>query len=272
MKKQSVWLSFLLLGGLYAQQGTIKVGAAFLPQSTWLLNQDDSDAGPELDYVSTWGFAGGITLGYNFTDYIGVGLDVLYSRQGQKYKGTESGADLTAQTSLNYLKLPLLLRFNSDPNSPVQFSFFLGPQLSLLTGYKDEATFSAGNNSEKLEVSGTKATYTISVPPFPSYTQEEELTAPIYRSSNFGAALGLGVGIKLSDELLLSLHFRGDYSFGDVENKDAAIPHGNHSDPYWEQKPKYELGSHGSSTEKRPATSAITGGLMLGISYNIAVK
>ncbi|MEN3040516.1 MAG: outer membrane beta-barrel protein [Bacteroidia bacterium] len=272
MKKGIVLLSLLVGGGVFAQQGTVKVGAVLLPQSTWLLNQDDSDAGPELDYVSTWGFAGGLTLGYNFTDYVGLGLDVLYSRQGQKYKGRESNTDLNAQTTLNYLKLPLLLRFNSDPNSAVQFSFFMGPQLNLLMSYKEKATFSSGSTVLDVEVSGTKYVLTTNIPPSLSIRSEEDLTAPIYTSTNFGAAVGLGVGIKLTDELLLSLHFRGDYSFGDVENKDAELPHGNHSHPYWEQKPKYNSVSHGSSEEKRPATSAITGGLMLGITYNIPVR
>jgi hypothetical protein len=43
----------------------------------------------------------------------------------------------TAKATLNYLKLPLLLRFNSDPNSVVQFNAFLGPQFSFLLSYKD---------------------------------------------------------------------------------------------------------------------------------------
>jgi hypothetical protein len=91
MKTWKVVFGMLLIGSVWAQEGAIRIGAVLLPQSTWLLNQDDSDAGPELDYESTWGFAGGVSASYNFTDYLGVGLDVLYSNQGQKYKGTQSG-------------------------------------------------------------------------------------------------------------------------------------------------------------------------------------
>lgn len=273
MKTRSIALVALLLAGAYAQEGTFKVGAAILPQNTWLLNQDDSDAGPELDYEVTWGFAGGLTLGYNFTDYLGVGLDILYSSQGQKYKGKDNSGTYTARTSLNYLKLPLLFRVGSDPNSPVQFSLFLGPQANILLSYRDKFDYTGpGGSTASLEVKGKEVTTTISIPPIPTITETEELTAPAYKPFTFGAVFGLGMGFKLSDELLLTLHFRGDYTFGDVENKDAAVSHGNHSDPYWEQKPKYTSVSHGTNTSERPATAAITGGLMLGITYNIPLR
>lgn len=262
-------LGALLLGGWsYAQEGTVKVGAALLPQNTWLLNQDDSDAGPNLDYEVTWGFAGGLTVAYNFTDYLGVGLDVLYSSQGQKYKGTLTAGTYTAQTRLNYLKLPLLLRFNSDPNSPVQFSFFIGPQANLLLSYTDEKieTYATGQRTTT-EVKGTEMT---------SSGTTEELTAKIYKPFTLGAALGLGVGFKLSDELLLSLHFRGDYAFGDTENKEAKIDHTHHGggqDPYWSVKPKYGASdTPAPAGYTRPATQAITGGFMLGLTYNLPVR
>jgi len=163
----------LLIGSIWAQEGAIRIGAVLLPQSTWLLNQDDSDAGPELDYKSTWGFAGGVSASYNFTDYLGVGLDVLYSNQGQKYKGTKSGITYTAKTTLNYLKLPLLLRFNSDPNSVVQFSAFLGPQFSFLLSYNDRKE--TNPPTEIREVSGKELRITTG-----NTSTKEALTAPIH--------------------------------------------------------------------------------------------
>ncbi|MCX7606479.1 MAG: PorT family protein [Bacteroidia bacterium] len=272
---RTIGVALLFMSWAWAQQGSLKVGVALLPQSTWLLNQDDSDAGPELDYVTTWGFAGGLTAAYNLTDYLGVGLDILYSSQGQKYKGTTSGTNWTSRTQLNYLKLPFLLRFNSDPNSPVQFSFFVGPQLNYLLSYRDkiEATTSFGTATG--EISGTTYTTTISGGGL-TVTDSEKLTAPAYKSLTFGAALGLGVGFQLTDELSLSVHFRGDYSFGDVENKDCKVDHTTHGgaqEPFWEVKPKY--GASSSPTPagyKRPATSAITGGLMLGLTYTLPLR
>lgn len=259
----------ILIGYLYAQEGTFKLGALLLPQNTWLLNQDDTDAGPELDYEVTWGFAGGLSAAYNFTNYVGVGLDILYSSQGQKYKGSGTGYTMTARTSLNYLKLPLLLRFNSDPAAPLQFSFFLGPQANILLSYTDkqELTFATGARATT-ETRGTEQTFTIG-----GLSEKEKLSAPAYRSFLFGAALGLGVGVKLTDEILLSLHFRGDYAFGDAENKEAHITHGIHEHEYWEQKPKYKSVSHtAGASEERAATTALTGGLMIGIIYNLPLR
>lgn len=276
MKYRIVLAAALLAGGAWAQEGSFKIGIVGLPQSTWLLNQDDSDAGPNLDYVTTWGFAGGLTAAYNFTDYLGVGLDVLYSSQGQKYKGTVSGIDWTAQTRLNYLKLPLLFRFNSDPNSPVQFSFFVGPQLNYLLSYKDRLEGKAGPTTTVLEVSGTEYVSTITGGNL-SFTDEEELTDYAYKRLSFGAALGLGVGFQLTDELQLTLHFRGDYAFGDAENKNSMIDHSAHggmgSDPYWEVKPKYNASDSGAPAGyKRPSTMAITGGFMLGVVYALPTR
>lgn len=266
MKTWKTLLVALLLGSAWAQEGAFRVGAVLLPQNTWLLNKDDSDAGPELDYEVTWGFAGGISASYNFNDYLGVGLDVLYSSQGQKYKSDLGLASFTAKATLNYLKLPLLLRFNTDPNSPVQFNAFLGPQLNFLLSYKERVETSFLGIPVTQEISGTKITATGF-----GVMEEEELTAPIYKGFLPGAVLGFGVGIKPTDALLISLHIRADYAFGDVENKDAKIDHTHHGgtgqDPFWVMKPKY--GEAPSSDYSRPATTALTGGLQVGVYYTI---
>ena len=265
MKTWKVVFGVLLIGSTWAQEGAFRIGAVLLPQSTWLLNQDDSDAGPELDYEVTWGFAGGISASYNFNDYLGVGLDVLYSNQGQKYKGRESDTtSYTAKTTLNYLKLPLLLRFNSDPNSVVQFNAFLGPQFSFLLNYNDRKE--TNPPTEIQEVSGKEMSIR-----FGNISTKEALTAPIYKSFLPGAVLGFGIGIKPTDALLISLHIRADYAFGDAENKDAKIDHTHHGgggqEPYWSDKPKYGDGAPAGHT--RPKTTALTGGLQLGVYYTI---
>ncbi|MDW8014614.1 MAG: porin family protein [Bacteroidia bacterium] len=257
------WLS------VYAQQGTLKVGGILLPQNTWLLNQSDSDAGPELDYKTTFGFAGGLTTTYNFTDNIGIGLDVLFSREGQRYEGREDEATLKAQTLLNYLKVPLLFRFNSDPNSSVQLSFFIGPQANFLLAYRDKLEVTGGGGSFIREAKGTTVSSTLSFAGY-SETEEEKLSAGAYRSFVFGGVFGLGAGFKLTDEVLLSINFRADYTFGDVENKEAKIIHDNDEHEYWENEaPKY-VGSN--PPKKRPATAALTGGLMVGVTYSLPLR
>lgn len=244
---------------LWAQ--SFRIGVVGQPQSTWLLNKDDSDAGPELDYKSTIGFLAGASLAYNFTDYLGVGLDILYSREGQKYQGKESGTSLTAQTKLGYLKLPLLFRANTDPDAPVQFSFFVGPQLSLLLSNEDVLTLR--DDSLGLEFTTTTKGKKTSILFFSG-----ELTDRPYKSAVFGVVTGIGAAFKLTDELSLSANFRVDYTFGDVENKNAKYPTG---DFFWSEKPKYS-GDAPSPNYTRPATKALTGGLLLGFHYTISLR
>jgi hypothetical protein len=98
---------------MWAQEGAIRIGRCTpSPKAPGSSIKMTRMLVPELDYESTWGFCrAGVSASYNFTDYLGVGLDVLYSNQGQKYKGTQSGIPYTAKATLNYLKLPLLLPF-----------------------------------------------------------------------------------------------------------------------------------------------------------------
>jgi len=271
MKNWIVVFLVLFMGVGRAQQGTFKVGFLVGPQNAWLFNSDDSKAGSELDYKTTFRFAGGITASYNFTDYLGVGIDLLYSSQGQQYKGEINDPDdygepveLTAKTALNYLKIPVLFRVNSNPDARVQFTGFIGPQISLLLNYKEEVTLTGKDTKFKITetIEGTKLN--VGLGPI-SVTQE--LTDKIYRGIDFGACMGFGATFLLSDALQLNALIRLDYGFMDVENKKAALK----DDPsvkFWEgMKPKY--GGADSPDYQRPKTSNATGALVLGLSYLI---
>ncbi|MGQ9863297.1 MAG: porin family protein [Bacteroidia bacterium] len=254
-------IGFVLAMALVWAQ-SFRIGIVGQPQSTWLLNKDDSDAGPELDYKSTVGMLVGASLAYNFTDYLGVGLDILYGREGQKYQGKPNGTTLTAQTKLGYLKFPLLFRAGSDPDAPVQFSFFVGPQLSLLLSNEDVLTLR--DDSLGLTLNVTIKGKTASALLF-----SEELTEKPYKSVTFGVVTGIGAAFKLTDELSLSANFRVDYTFGDIENKNAKTSDG---EPFWSiYKPKY-VEDAPSANYTRPATHALTGGLLIGLHYTIPLR
>lgn len=270
MRSQVLVLIFSLLAFSWAQKNTLHFGVLFQPQNHWLLNSMDSDAGPILDYEVTWGYAGGLRLTYKFSDYVGIGLDALYSSEGQKYKGKDDGLGVVwkSRTRLNYLKLPLLLHFGSDPESPVQFSFFLGPQLNLLMGYRDqfESTILSRNLTTRLEASGKEGILYDN----PAFPRKKSLDANPYNKQTYAAVVGLGVAFRLTEGVLLSMHFRGDYTFSDVENKEASyqdapnIPH-----EFWHQNPRYR---HFHGNEERPATAAVTGGLLIGLTYYVPLK
>lgn len=263
---------FMGMGNVKAQEGAFKIGVLVGPQNSWLFNQDDSDAGQELDYQTTFRFAGGITASYNFTDYIGVGIDLLYSSQGQKYKGLLTGPnyaedlELTGNTTLNYFKVPVLFRVNSNPDAIVQFTGFVGPQISFLLGYKDEVTWTGKTSGNKITstVEGTTIT-TRSEPSNSLIDGTTELTEKIYSGIDFGACLGFGATFLLSDNLQLNALLRFDYGFLDVENKNAAYKD-NPDNKFWEGvKPKYAAADN--ANYQRPKTSNATGAFVVGISY-----
>ena len=84
-----------------AQKG-LSVSVKATPQFSFLQNSDDKD-NSQFDRKATINTNFGIGAGYNFTDNYGIGVDVLYSLQGQKYKiaGVESNQ------KLEYVKVPV---------------------------------------------------------------------------------------------------------------------------------------------------------------------
>src|SRR3982751_5751154 len=78
-----------LLGGhTFAQKG-FEIGIRYMVQNSYLFNKNDKNAGAELQRDNTWSYlSGGLALGYNFNGHTGLELDLLRSRQGQKYSGT----------------------------------------------------------------------------------------------------------------------------------------------------------------------------------------
>ncbi|MEN2992025.1 MAG: porin family protein [Bacteroidia bacterium] len=270
LKNLGVLLS--MSGLIWAQANTFKIGIVGAPQTTWLLNQEDMDAGPILDYKTTWGFMGGLSLGYHFSNYVGVGLDLLYSSEGQRYTGKDEALQLNweGRTRLNYLKIPFLLRLGSDPEAPVQLSFNLGPQLGLLLSAEDKMTVKRGSAEISLSAGNKEG---ILYEQSPTNPVRVSLDKPAYASMTFGATVGLGVAIRLSESLHLSFQLRGDYTFTDIENKKAEYSHGTHAHAYWEQDVKYRSVSHTSGAghdehgSERSSTAALTGGFLVGLTY-----
>jgi hypothetical protein len=107
----------------------LKLGLKLIPQSTWLFNQQDSDAGPELDYNSTFSLAFGGSVDYFVAPVFGIGLEFLISSQGQKYDSFDS---LFFHRKLSYLKVPLMLSIASNGDGAGNFLAQIGPQASFL--------------------------------------------------------------------------------------------------------------------------------------------
>jgi len=66
-----------------AQKG-LYFGLAGTIQSTWITNQNNYGL-PEMDYKTSFGGAGNLNVGYDFTNHLGIKIEVGYGKFGQKY-------------------------------------------------------------------------------------------------------------------------------------------------------------------------------------------
>ena len=183
-----VLVSFAALNSASAQKG-FSLSVKGTPQFSWLQNSDDND-NSHYSKKATFNTNFGIGGAYNFTDNLGVGLDVLYSLQGQKYEleGVEY------RQKVDYLKLPLMFTYNTNPSRPISFIGKVGPQLSILTS-------SRLNDKDGHKLADTK---------------------DAYKDVTFGGVAVAGVQYRLDKALFLTAAARYDYDFTNAENKDYA--------------------------------------------------
>lgn len=270
MKKKltSILLLFLAIQ-TFSQKG-FNIQAVLQPQATFLLgswktyvpSQNDSSQ-HTTEKVGTFGLEGGINVGYNFTDKLGVGIGFIYSAQGQNYKdyeGSESGYyaaignwkesyTVSRYLELQYLKIPVTFRINSDPEKIVSFNGNVGLYVGFLTQYFEvqkisgsysETDFnytynttstSHGNDIDtKYDTKG----YIFGTPFSDSGTDKGKFLDQPYNSTDFGVTIGLGFQIRLTSKLFIPITLNEQIGFVDIKNsssryKDSA---GNTGDTY----------------------------------------
>ncbi len=205
--------------GASAQEG-FRVGIEGTPQMSWLMNNDDQK-NTSFEEVNTFNGSCGISAGYGFSKNFGVGLYALYSMQGERFKfnGVEQ------YKKLDYVKIPLMLVYFTEINSNWVFFGKIGPQLDLLMTAK--LTDKDGNNI----VSDQKNAYA---------------------NYDIAGAASAGLGLKLTEMLMLDAALSYDYGFTDAENKDYKknINHPN-----------------GAVVTSRAMTYNSTAGLTIGLRY-----
>lgn len=170
-----------------AQKG-FNLSVKATPEFSFLLNKDDND-NHLYNSKATFNTNFGIGAGYNFTEKLGVAIDVLYSMQGQKYK--LSGREYDQK--VNYIKVPLYFTYNSNPAKLISFSGKIGPQASFLSTSK--LTYNNGKDS----VGNTNARY---------------------EKATFGGAAEAGIQLRMDRNLFLTAGVRFDVDFTNAEDKD----------------------------------------------------
>lgn len=171
-----------------AQQG-FQIGVNVMPQLSFLLNSSDAD---NSLLETSPGLTGslGLGFGYNFSDNLGVGIDAIYSAEGQYYEAI----GIKTFQRLDYFKIPLMISFNTNPNKKAMFLAKVGPQFNLLSSAKildDEGDELVADNKDQ----------------FSDFT--------------IGGALFVGGSFSLTENLLLDAGLRGDIAFLNAEDEDA---------------------------------------------------
>jgi hypothetical protein len=167
-----------------AQMG--EIGLRFMPTFS-ALDVKTIDGGTVKGEL-TIGYGGGLLLGYNFSEHVGLQTEIIYTSLSQKY--VDQGAENII--TLNYINIPLLLSLNTGKFDPVNFNFVVGPQIGLNTG--GDVSTSGGNGS-------TTVTAVVAV-----------------KKGNLGFAYGAGVdfGVNEAHTLRIGLGFRGVFGLIDI--------------------------------------------------------
>ena len=123
--------------------------------------------GPKIgvDYTHYWGkdvghdgvlnYQAGLFMEYRFTDRFSVAPEVVFAAQGGKYKWLEfNGAEISTTDHMNYVNVPVMLKFYVVPALSIDF----GPQLGINVYHKatDKWTYDGDDHKETYELEGAK--------------------------------------------------------------------------------------------------------------------
>lgn len=244
MKKLLVLLSLCAFGfNAYPQGKTwskvIDIGAIGQFRTSWLVNQNVSDASGHQDYVFSFAGGGGVRVQYFGSGSVGFGGEFNYATINQKYEGlnTSVTGNYESQTQLKCYDIPLFIKFGSSNGG----YFEVGGQYSIISSANHTTTFALAPNTG--DVSST------------------------YKGSYFAPFIGFGGSINLWREtILLNMGMRMAYGVNDVIGVDGLGQDltEDHAVTYSPVNPV------GYSDYKK--TNVIYGAISMGLIYSIALE
>jgi hypothetical protein len=215
----------------------IHVGATTAYNATFVLDEGLSKD-PRYNSTYTYQFAPvGFSFGADFGRKFGLSLEAILSNQGQIYDMIDKAKEIAGQRKidLQYLNLPLLMKFMGGGSGKVRGNFNLGPQLSILTAAVESlqgtGTFDipAGIDFQNIQsqygqyadqiVNNNDGTYTVpdNIPVVDVLTKE----ANDFKNTEFQLAAAFGLDIDLSRHLYLTTQVRANYGLVDMRNGDV---------------------------------------------------
>jgi hypothetical protein len=187
----------------------------------------------------------GFNAGIDFTKKFGLSIESILSKQGQVFEIIDVADKIVGSRTidLEYIHLPLLVRFMNEGNSGVRGNFNVGPQLSILTNasdiiqytastqtFPDGATLPAGSTDVVRHPDGTTTARVPALSPRELMSKE----ADSFKNAEFQIAAAFGLDIDITRHMFLSVQARGNYSLTDMRNGDVInqLKQGNSSDVF----------------------------------------
>ena len=242
MKKLfSALLAFLLIASFPAlSQKGLYFGLAGTIQSTWITNQNNYGLS-EMDYKSTFGGAGNLNIGYDFTNHLGLKLEIGYSKFGQKYTDSKTDSlqnkyDFAREIKMNYLTIPILFKYRTG-GTIAKFFVAVGPQINMLLSAKQTYT-----------VNGAPFVANIKTASGSTFDVGKEDIKERYSSMDLVARVDLGVEITLVKFLMLDIGATFNYGLMDLNATDYRLK---------------------DSTGNYHPSHAVYGGLNLGLNFRL---
>jgi len=209
MKKLLLVTLLLMLTGIFhasAQKG-FNIGVGGNVNAIFILSQNTYGL-DELDYKPSIGGAINLGIGYNFNNWLGLKTEIGYARLGQKYYDNRNNPVITRDVRLNYILVPLLVRF-SVGGHVFRFYAAAGPQLAFLTSASQDYLKNG-----------------VPLPPFynrqikdtinPSQTNITDR----YQKIDIMARLDFGLDVIFFQHLALNFGISSAYGFADINASD----------------------------------------------------
>jgi hypothetical protein len=214
-------------------QAQIHFGATTAYNATFVLDKGLSeDPRYSSTYTYNWapvGFNFGVDLGRKF----GLQLESIISNQGQIYNVINTAKEIagTRKIDLQYVNIPLLMKFSGGGSGGVRGNFNFGPQLAIMTKGIETLTTEAGQfeipegvdfndiaQDYPSAINNGDGTYTLPQDIPTRALLEKELNE--FKEAEFQLAAAFGLDIDLSKHLYLTTQVRANYSFTDMRNED----------------------------------------------------
>lgn len=248
------------------KKNTYEFSVKGLANSTWLFNSNISGLGSEQDYNMAWGF----NYGAGFTAYfgsIGVGVEALMGNHVAGYQGTYELKDTTGTVVTTY--------YSVDYKSHVNLSTMEIPVFFKLRSASGGAYLEVGPSYNIV----TKATYTSTGEPtvgtsLGTFATTKDVTAK-YANNYMAAIIGFGLKFRIGDSpVTITTGLRLRYGFTDLKGVDGVgRDMATGYDAVGRNWNSTILGDVGYRKFDSPAASnAVSGGLMLGVTYDLGNK